>query len=446
MDRLRRDARAAAARGRRRCRSSTTASTRAEPPFDDVRVRQAFGEAVDWRRIGRAGRVRRRVRPGRQLDGPARRSRAGATRTSCRRTTRRPPARCSPRPAIPGGAGFPTVTILTTGGTGFDEAIVDEVERELGIDARSETMEFDGYFDRLTTDPPAIWSLGWVADYPGRNDFLGVLLGDRLDEQLRRLDARRRSTPRSPRPVAATDPAAAAAAYDRAEAIVRDEVPVVPVAYGTGWALSRDGPAGRRPERARHPPDGRPGVGGLMAPSAAGSSRRWLGAAARRRPRAVAAGGRRRAPTSGRRPRRRRSASGVDFSQPVTVDRAGRAGRAPADLRRRDRPDVIEVPGPAGRGRADADATALDRPSGAHPARTRRSTRRWRLVAAATAPTPASGRRSRDRLRGRPVRLEDRVAGDLVRVHWYEGGDAFGQRALQDRRGRRRDDGRSCSA
>ena len=75
----------------------------------------------------------------------------------------------------PGGAGFPT-TILMTGGAGFDEAIVGEVKRELGITLRAETMG-DGYFDRLATDPPAMWSLGWVADYPGRNDFLGVLLG-----------------------------------------------------------------------------------------------------------------------------------------------------------------------------------------------------------------------------------------------------------------------------
>ena len=63
-----------------------------------------------------------------------------------------------------------------TGGSGFDQAIIDEVKRELGITLRSETMG-DGYFDRLSTEPPAMWSLGWVADYPGRNDFLGVLLG-----------------------------------------------------------------------------------------------------------------------------------------------------------------------------------------------------------------------------------------------------------------------------
>ncbi len=75
----------------------------------------------------------------------------------------------------PGGAGFPPTTLLT-GGSGFDAAIVGEVKRELGITLEAETMG-DGYFDRLDTDPPAMWALDWIADYPGRNDFLGVLLG-----------------------------------------------------------------------------------------------------------------------------------------------------------------------------------------------------------------------------------------------------------------------------
>ena len=30
---------------------------------------------------------------------------------------------------------------------------------------------------RLATSPPQLWSLSWVADFPGPNDFLGVLLG-----------------------------------------------------------------------------------------------------------------------------------------------------------------------------------------------------------------------------------------------------------------------------
>ena len=38
-------------------------------------------------------------------------------------------------------------------------------------------QQFAYFLDRLAADPPAFWSLGWIADYPGPNDFLGVLLG-----------------------------------------------------------------------------------------------------------------------------------------------------------------------------------------------------------------------------------------------------------------------------
>ena len=40
---------------------------------------------------------------------------------------------------------------------------------------------------------------------------------------------------------AASDPAVASAAYDRAESIIARDAPVVPVGYGTGRALARDG-------------------------------------------------------------------------------------------------------------------------------------------------------------------------------------------------------------
>jgi oligopeptide transport system substrate-binding protein len=138
----------------------------------------------------------------------------------------------------PGGAGFPT-TVLLTGGAGFDGAIVTEIKRELGITLQAETMG-DGYFDRLSTEPPAMWALDWVADYPGRNDFLGVLLGTGASN-----DYGHWSSPEFDAAihaaVSASDPAVASAAYDRAETVVRDQVPVVPVVYGPGWALSRKG-------------------------------------------------------------------------------------------------------------------------------------------------------------------------------------------------------------
>jgi oligopeptide transport system substrate-binding protein len=206
------------------------------PPFDDVRVRQAFGAAVDWRRIatlavpeadmvatsmvppGIPGRSERDVRP--RHDPEAARALLA-------------------KAGYPGGRGFPEVT-LTTGGNTYDAAVVAELQRELGVTVHSEVMDFDAYFDRLETDPPAMWFLSWVADYPGRNDFLGVLLASGASNNYghwssTEFDAAIAEAGEAP------DKAAISAAYDRAEDVVQRDVPVIPMSYGAGWALSRDG-------------------------------------------------------------------------------------------------------------------------------------------------------------------------------------------------------------
>ena len=123
------------------------------------------------------------------------------------------------------------------------QAVVAELEGELGISLDQETMDFDSYFRRLDTEPPQIWFLSWVADYPGRNDFLGVLLGSRSSNNYGRW-----SSPEFDAAIAdagsTTDEAAARAAFDRAEEVVKRDVPVIPMSYGTGWALAKEGLVG----------------------------------------------------------------------------------------------------------------------------------------------------------------------------------------------------------
>jgi oligopeptide transport system substrate-binding protein len=205
------------------------------PPFNDARVRRAFAQAVDWRRVVQlatsdATPANSMVPPG--IPG----------RSDTEFLPKHDPdaARAALAEAgYPNGNGFPEVTFMT-GGSAYASGMIADVKRVLGIEVRFESMDFDTYFDRLAADPPAIWSLGWVADYPGRNDFLGVLLRSGQSNNYGRW-----SSPEFDAAIAeagaATDPVAANAAYDRAEAIVQSEVPVVPLAYGPGWALSRNG-------------------------------------------------------------------------------------------------------------------------------------------------------------------------------------------------------------
>lgn len=205
------------------------------PPFDDVRVRQAFARAVDWQRLvllagagalvpatsmvppGIPGRSDRNFLPPYDPDG-ARALLAEA--------------------GFPGGRAFPTITYLSSGGT-VDDGFVADIKRELGIEIRYEIMG-DGYFERLALEPSHIWTMGWIADYPGANDFLGVLLGTDASNNYGGwsnpdFDAAIREAGQT------TDPAEARSAYDRAEEIVQRDAPVIPIAQGSGWALARDG-------------------------------------------------------------------------------------------------------------------------------------------------------------------------------------------------------------
>ena len=140
---------------------------------------------------------------------------------------------------FPGGKGFPAVTMVTDGGL-LDQAVIAQLHANLGITIALETMDGQEYFDRLADDPPAFWSLIWNADYPGANDFLGLLLGTGQSNNYGHWSspafdaaiAEARST---------SDPVAAEAAYERAQAVVAADDPVIPVSYGAGWALARPG-------------------------------------------------------------------------------------------------------------------------------------------------------------------------------------------------------------
>jgi ABC-type oligopeptide transport system substrate-binding subunit len=206
------------------------------PPFDKVEVRRAFAAAVDWRRLA-------------ALDEPG--STVAATGMVPKGIPGAPAGDFIPKydPAgakqLLASAGYADgkslgpISFVSSGGQ-YDGGIVTMLEQNLGVDIQYSTMDFQTYQDRLVTDPPQIWSIDWVADYPGPNDFLGVLLGTGstsnqggwssapFDQAIE--DATSASTPDD-----------ATAAYARALGIVRDDAPVVPVTYGTSYSLVREG-------------------------------------------------------------------------------------------------------------------------------------------------------------------------------------------------------------
>lgn len=210
------------------------------PPFDDPRVRQAFGTAVDWRRLTALGAFGGE-QPARSMVPPGI---PGAGDGDWLPVHDPDGARALLAEAgHAGGAGLPPIHFAVDG-WGYAEAIAAEIRTELGIEISLEAV--DDHFGRLQTDPPEMFIVGWQADYPGPNDFLGVLLGSDAGDNYGRwvspaFDAALADA------LATRDPAEAQAAYERALAIVRDEVPAVPLVTGADWALSREGLLGAGP-------------------------------------------------------------------------------------------------------------------------------------------------------------------------------------------------------
>jgi len=206
------------------------------PPFDDVRVRKAFASAIDWRRLVQLG-----------TDGSEESATSMVPPAVPGRSTQDFLPAFDPAGArallaeagYPGGAGFPTITLTTTG-TPYAAAVAAQLKENLGVTIATEYMDFTGYFARLTSDPFAFWVVDWIADYPARTATLRLLLGSDQTNNYGRW-----SSPAYDAALeegsSATDAATAAAAFDRAESIVRDEAPVVPFSYSTSWWLSRDG-------------------------------------------------------------------------------------------------------------------------------------------------------------------------------------------------------------
>jgi oligopeptide transport system substrate-binding protein len=204
------------------------------PPFNDVRVRQAFGAAVDWQRVvnltspGGQVAAKSMVPPG--IPGGGDKSWLPAYDPDHARAL-------LAEAGYPGGAGLPPIE-FGTGGYPVASAIAADLEKELGMTV--DQVEYEDHLGRISTAPPNVWITGWIADYVGPNDFLGVLLetgsndnnGQWSSAAFDKAIADALST---------RDAGAAQTAYEQALAQIQAEVPVVPLYHTTTWALARDG-------------------------------------------------------------------------------------------------------------------------------------------------------------------------------------------------------------
>lgn len=78
---------------------------------------------------------------------------------------------------FPNGKGFPSVTFMFD--TRDDNKVIAERlqsmwKENLGVDLRAQNEDWKVYLNRLKTDAPAMYRLGWGADYPDPDNFLNL--------------------------------------------------------------------------------------------------------------------------------------------------------------------------------------------------------------------------------------------------------------------------------
>ena len=204
------------------------------PPFDDARVRRAFALALDRPRLvtnaeGSSGT------PASSLVPPA----LWPDGLEDDQVTDLAEARSLLDAA--GYADRSRLGTITINGSGLGVGPAARVwEDELGVQTAIETMQFRDYLQALVVDPPQVFTINWIADYPSPYALYSLLLlpeatsnyGHWDDpEFVRLLEAASR----------AESEADQAAAYRAVDARVDSEAPVIPWAYGAGWWLVRPG-------------------------------------------------------------------------------------------------------------------------------------------------------------------------------------------------------------
>jgi ABC-type transport system substrate-binding protein len=211
-------------------------------PFNDVHVRRAFALGINWRRIvglldnqlevPATGMVPQGVPGHSTSDYGPKFDLAGAKSELA-------------AAGFPDGAGFPKI-MLVTGGSALDGAIIRQLHDNLGIDIGYQIEDWTSYNANLLSNPPAMWEMDWVADYPGANDFLGLLLGSGKTNNFGRWASTDFDSAIATA-LSTTDATAMQQAFDTAQSIVQDQAPVIPVDYGAGYSLAAKGLLGASP-------------------------------------------------------------------------------------------------------------------------------------------------------------------------------------------------------
>jgi ABC-type transport system substrate-binding protein len=207
------------------------------PPFDDVKVRQAFCHAVDKNKIieillkslvSSAAGILPPGMPGynEQLEGlgyDVEGARELIAESSYQDISRLPPIVLS--------VGSPYLAVSSV-----DIAIAWMWQQNLGVDVEIEVLEWDNFLDELREQSLQTFETGWLADYPDPENFLDILFHSQSVENStgysnpdvdRLLESAR----------AESDVDARLAIYQEVEEIIASDAPCLPLCFSRDYLL-----------------------------------------------------------------------------------------------------------------------------------------------------------------------------------------------------------------
>ena len=197
-----------------------------KPPFDNVKVRQAFAMSIDrsyYPQLMQSGQepITGWITPGLVGYNPE----AGLSFQPEKAK------KLLAEAGYPDGKGFPTVTLAYP--TKYDTQKEMEIAQYLwktylNVPVRLENMEWKVYLSTLKQDAPQLFRLGWFVDYPDADSFMSMMLSDSGNNQSRWRDEEYDHLVHEA--AVQQDPEVRQSLYDRAQTIMlKRDVAMVPI-------------------------------------------------------------------------------------------------------------------------------------------------------------------------------------------------------------------------
>jgi oligopeptide transport system substrate-binding protein len=147
-----------------------------KPPFNNIKVRQAFAYALDrtyYPKLLQSGQtpIASWVSPGL----------LGYDAKLGLQYNPQKAKQLLAEAGYPNGKGFPTVTVSFP--TTYDirkEAEIAQAlwKKNLNVNVRLDNMEWKMLLSKLNEDPPGLFRMGWFADFPDADSYMGVFMAD----------------------------------------------------------------------------------------------------------------------------------------------------------------------------------------------------------------------------------------------------------------------------